>query len=345
MKLLYINKIETNKDWGLETFINRSLKQIGIATICVDYQENAYSLSQKLLEIEEDFDAVLLQRGCGYLIPSQILKAIQRPKFFLFTELVSRNPEQHYLLNSDLFEHIFLRSVPCIRSVISRSWLSENQASLVLSAIEPAFHYPIPNLGKDIDVLFVGTLLPRRKEIVQTLSNHFSVQACTAFNQEMITLFNRAKIVINLHGSEFPDTETRVYEALACRAFLITETLSEENPFQNGVHLVEVKTIQEMIEAIAYYLKEPNERQIIAELGYQEVLQKHTFDHRSILIKNKIDSVLCSTKNLNDPFNYYLLKRCIVKENLLEIKDKTLFKSRLALSYVKRKFFLPLIKK
>lgn len=344
MKLLYINKIKTNEKWGLETFVNQALNEIGVETICIDYQKNAYNLSKQLLKINKDFDALLLQRGCGYLIPLQIIKAIQRPRFFLFTDLVSRNPKQHYLLNSNVFNHVFLRSIPCINSVINRKWLKHDEVSLMLSAISPTFHYPLPNLKQDIDVLFVGTLLPRRNKILKVLSNHFSIKACTAFSQEMIELFNRAKIVINLHGSNFRDTETRIYEALACKSFLITEILSEENPFQNGVHLVEVHSIQEMIDSIAYYLKHSEERTKIARQGYQEVLQKHTFVHRAISIKKKINSVLSSSNQKSDPFNRSLLKLCNYQENLYSVKDKTVLNSRLTLSRVKRNFFLPLIK-
>ena len=337
MKLLYINKIETNAGWGLETFLNQSFIADGIETICVDYQKNAYALSPSLLEITENFDAVLLERGCGYLIPMEILKAINRPKFLLFTELVARNVNQHYLLKSGIFEHIFFRSLPCMEWVVGQGWLSSEQMSLFLSAIDPNFHRPINGIIKDIDILFIGTLLPRREKIISELSKSFSVTTCKAFGQDMVKLINRAKIILNIHGEEFLDTETRVYETLACKGFLLTETLSSENPFQNGVHLVEAKDMRDLKAKIADYLANSTMRATIAATGYQEVIHKHTFQERASQIKQVIAAYLSPSTPTNHPLATRRLQLLRRWESYLQVRDITMWQVRGFLSSLKQK--------
>jgi hypothetical protein len=338
MKLLYINKIKANVGWGFETFLDRSLHEQGIETICIDYQENAYTLAESLLSITEDFDAVLLQRGCGYLIPLEILAAINRPKFLLFTELIPRNPDQYYLLKSQLFEHIFFRSLPCIDSVLAKGWRDKDRLSLFLSSIDPSFHQPLDGIEKDIDVLFVGTLLPRRQKIIDELAQSFEIETGNAFGRDMIKLVNRAKIILNIHGEDFLDTETRVYETLACKGFLLTETLSAENPFQSGVDLVEATNIEDLKAKIAYYLENQTEREKIANNGYESVIRQHSFDERAKQIKQIIKKYLPSESPENDPFDREHLQRCSKQESHTKVSDTFRFGSRRLLSSIKRRF-------
>lgn len=337
MKLLYLNKINTNAGWGFETFLNQSLEDLKVDTICLDYQENRYSLARKLLNVQEEFDALLLQRGCGYLIPLPILKAIQRPRFLVFTELVARNPEQHYLLKSGFFDHVFLRSNPCINWVRQQGWLQDSQISLFLSAINPGFHRYIPNLEKTIDVLFVGTLSPRRQEIINKISQ-LPITVRSAFGDEMVQLFNRAKIVLNLHGTEFLDTESRIYEALACRSFVITERLSEESPFQNLVHLIETNGSSDMIQKIRYYLANTEAREKIAYSGYLEVLKNHTVLSRAKQIKTIFEDQLLTrmSQTYYPSLNQQALGRLRLLEKGLHLRDLSWRKTRTMLSKAKR---------
>jgi Glycosyl transferases group 1 len=337
MKLLYINKIDTNRDWGLENFIDRSLRKIEIETICIDYQVNAYSLANKLLSISENFDAVLLQRGCGYLIPLEIFQAIDRPKFFIFTELTPRNINQHYLLKSPLFEHIFLRSLPCIELAIANGWRTPERVSLFLSAIDPSFHEPLAGIEKDIDVLFVGTLLPRRAQIISALATSHSIVTSNLFGRDMVKLISRAKIILNIHGEDFLDTETRVYETLACRGFLLTETLSSENPFRSGTDLVEAADIQDLSAKITYYLNNPIEREAIANNGYLAVIQHHSFDERANQIDRVIRDYIPPQTPSTDPFDRVKLQRCLKQESYLQASDAFLSQSRRLLSSLKQK--------
>ncbi|PSB59040.1 glycosyltransferase [Chamaesiphon polymorphus] len=337
MKLLFINQIETCAGWGFETFLNRALLENEVTTICVDYQKNAYSLATELLKIDEDFDAVLLERGCGYRIPLEILKAIDRPKVFLFTELIARNPNEFYLLNSGMFEHIFFRSLPCIDWIVSQNWIDRERVSLFLSAIDPGFYDGITPVDKDIDILFIGTLLPRRQKIIAEIENEFVVTTHSAFGRDMVDLVNRAKIILNIHGEEFLDTETRVYETLACKGFLLTEKLSAESPFKDGVHLVESTDTQDLKAKIAYYLKDEIGRETIAESGYREAIANHTFQVRVKQIEQVMDIAITTRKPSKDPLDRQALARCVRLESFYKVRDKMTMLTRRYLSVVKQR--------
>ena len=50
--------------------------------------------------------------------------------------------------------------------------------------------------------------------------------------------------------------------------------------FQDGVHLVTYKTLDEAVEKAKYYIEHDDERDRIAEAGYKEFIKKHTYEHR-----------------------------------------------------------------
>jgi spore maturation protein CgeB len=97
--------------------------------------------------------------------------------------------------------------------------------------------------------------------------------------QDAADIFRKSKIVFNTAAVD--DINMRVFESLATGSFLLTEwvpTLSEL--FQDGKHLVTYKTMNEAVEKAKYYLAHEDERERIAKAGMEEVLAKHTYQHR-----------------------------------------------------------------
>ena len=287
MHILLLNSSIRNPTWSMDFLLAEALRRAGVQTTVFDYIVHEYRLASELAKYAGDFDAVLLQRGTGYPIPVSLLRALCRPRFFLFTELVARHPRQHYFLQNDLFDHVFLRSWTCIETVKQQGWLTPDKVSLALSAAEPTLHRPLPDYAreqdKDIDVLFVGALMPRRRALLDQLSRDFAITVRSAYGEEMVTLINRAKIVLNLHAEGYLDTETRVYEVLASKGFLLTEKLASESPFTDKVHLAEagMGDVDDLRRQIAGYLAQPEERARIAAAGYQAVLANHTYTHQA----------------------------------------------------------------
>lgn len=279
MKILYINVIEQNAGWGAECFVNRGFLENGHQTVTLDYRKHRAHLGKRFLALEQDFDLLFLQRGDGF--PLELLRAVNRPKFFWASELVERNRDQDRLLQSSLFDHVFVRTPRCKEIICQNGWIEHSRVSILLSGFDERVHQRHEAVERDIDVLFVGHLLPRRRAWLDRLSEQFSVVVERSFGEEMSQLFNRAKVVLNIHAEEFADTETRVFEALGCGSFLLSETLSEESPFADGVHLVEARGVEEMESALAFYLNHPVERERIACAGHIEALSRHTYRCRA----------------------------------------------------------------
>ncbi len=284
MKILYINVIEENVGWGAECFVNRGFLRDGHESITLDYRKNRYHLAKHFLSIEKDIDVLFLQRGDGF--PLELLEAVNRPRIFWASELVARNRDQDRLLRSGLFDHIFVRTHTCKNVLVKKGWVSAENVSILLSGFDEVVQYPMPLACKDIDVLFVGSVTPRRRIWLDHLKKEFRIVEANAFGTEMTTLLNRGKIILNIHAEDFIDTETRVFEALGCRSFLITEKLSKENPFISEAHLVETDDLSQMAEKIDYYLRNDDERDKIAACGHQEALVKHTYTKRAEEIVN-----------------------------------------------------------
>jgi hypothetical protein len=336
MRLLYINTIITNAGWGFETLLNNELGRLGIETICLDYHQHRYQIAAALLDFQEDFDALLLERGTGYLIPAAALRAIQRPRIFLFTELVARHPAQHYLLNEQLFDHVFLRSHACIEHVLSHGWLQPSQVSLFLSAIDSSFHHELPNQRRDIDVLFIGTITPRRQAMLSRLQEALPLTVASAYGLEMVALMNRAKVIINIHAEAHLDTETRIYEALACGGFVITEQLSRESPFTSGQHLVEVDSLEEMISQTRHYLNAPEARVRITQTGQALVNADHTVEVRARHLCATLDRLVAEWRPEVSLMNRARLRQASFHEYSRKIWDLQL---RPTLGRLKRRMY------
>jgi hypothetical protein len=315
-KILYIAVHEYNKEWGAERFVNKGFIDGGNDTVCIDYRKYRKDIVNQIKTVVS-FDYFLLQRGDFF--PIKILKAINRPKFFWASELVSRNRDQDRLLQSKLFDHVFVRTLVCKKTVIGYNWLKEDQVSVLLSGFDPEVHYPMENIEKDIDVLFIGNMLNRRKKWLDEIKKHCSLYIANGvYGADMIKMVNRSKIILNIHSEEFLDTETRVFEVLGCRGFLLSEKLSEDSPFVNNEHLVECTDLSDMINKIKYYLNNENEANKIAKQGYTEAIKKHTYKKRAEYLTDFFSKY--EKKNMQDSISVDILNSAKSESFILYMK-------------------------
>lgn len=278
MRIFYINVIEQNAGWGAEFFVNRGLLADGHTTHTLDYRAHRADLIDRFAKAPP-FDVLLLQRGDGF--PLELLETVNRPCYFWASELISRCRDQDSLIQSGLFQHIFVRGEACRKQVVEKRWLEHDKVSILLSGFDELTQCKLPHEKKDIDVAFVGSMTDRRKRILDRLRRRFDIQTFHAFGKEMTRIFNRSKIILNIHAEDYLDTETRIFEALGCGAFVLTETLAEESPFISGIHLVEQPSLDALEESISRYLNSEGDRQEIADRGYLEAVTKHTYLLRS----------------------------------------------------------------
>ena len=277
LKILYLNCIETNSGWGAEWFMDAAFRLEGCEPHSIDYRRNRNNLYLRFLKAPQ-CNAFFLQRGDWF--PLELVRAVQTPRFFWTSELFSRCRDHDHLLKSGLFDHVFMRTPNCIDAVVEKGWIKRERCSVLLSAFDQNLHRSLPLVQKDIDVLFIGSLTPRRIAFLESLPAELNLLMVSAFGESMVEYVNRAKIVLNIHAEDYLDTETRVFETLGCGAFLLTERLSVENPFTDQ-DLVQFGGLDDLVGNIEYYLIHDHEREAIAAHGARTALDAHTYMHRA----------------------------------------------------------------
>ncbi|MBU1863213.1 MAG: glycosyltransferase [Candidatus Omnitrophica bacterium] len=155
-----------------------------------------------------------------------------------------------------------------------------------------------------IDIVFVGSYYPNRADILEELTcfnlaiwgpgwkeatAHSPLQRFIkggALNPcDWTRIYDSAKIILTIHYQDGKNpcyqASPKVYEALACRGFLISDCQRDVMTlFTSGEHLVCFHDKKELKELIHHYLAHADEREKIAQKGYAEVLNKHTYEHR-----------------------------------------------------------------
>jgi spore maturation protein CgeB len=109
------------------------------------------------------------------------------------------------------------------------------------------------------------------------------------YDNRLREIYNQSKIVLGLNEQRFSPTMTsmRPYEVLGCKAFHLSAwSVAMENIFKDKEHLVLSRSPYETIELVDYYLTREEERDKIAESGYNHVINNHTYKHR---VKKMLD--------------------------------------------------------
>lgn len=274
MRIFYIGAMESTAGWGGEWFLNQAFREFGNETYCLDWRKNRHRMYSKFLAVPPA-DACFIQRGdC---VPSRLIDAIEVPMFLWDTEWPSRCET---LIESGRFEHYFFWTQQIIDDYVERGWVNRGKCSILLGAFGPSLHRPLPGTAKDIDVLFMGSMTPRRRAMLDAARTRFNVTIASAFGEKMVRLTNRAKVVLNIHSHDFSTVEARVFETLGMGAFLLTERLSPENPFTDD-ELAQFDTVDELVDKLAHYLAADQQRAMIAARGHDAAMAGHTYLHRA----------------------------------------------------------------
>ena len=161
-------------------------------------------------------------------------------------------------------------------------------------AFDPEIHRKHP-LPKILDISFVGNsgrfrwgnffydgkeVFRERTRLLSLLKRRFNLFTGKFFFEDMGVVFSLSKIVFNRSVKD--DVNMRVFEALGCGSLLVTNQIehSQDLLFKHGEHFIEYRSPRELVERVAYYLQNPEEREQIASRGREEALRKHTYAHR-----------------------------------------------------------------
>ena len=140
------------------------------------------------------------------------------------------------------------------------------------------------------DIKHSGTL---RAKAVQRLIDRYEKNFAIVRNNHgrvLGQLIADSKIVIApLHPTTDKYWSNRVYNSLGFGAFMLhpyCKELAEE--YEDGVHLVFYKTVEELEDKIDYYLPRPEEREEIAKAGFIKTIENYTYTHRFEKLLNSI---------------------------------------------------------
>lgn len=133
---------------------------------------------------------------------------------------------------------------------------------------DPDYAADLGEQDKRYDVLFYGDAAssPRRRQMLETLEQHFSVHRCSeVFGDDMRREIMRAKVVVNLHYYENALLEMpRIQECLSLGVPVVSEASQDQNDYPEifpAVSFFPQGDHQAMVEAVGRALSDPVSRE------------------------------------------------------------------------------------
>lgn len=150
------------------------------------------------------------------------------------------------------------------------------------------------NLPKDIDVLFIGSLVDRRRkktiaQFKEWCAEHGlkfvvfdgSGETSSVYGKRRIEVLNRARIFLNIFRQPWDDPTFRLLLAGANNTLLLTEKVmpGSNGPFQANVHFAECE-LSSLEECTLDYLAHPAKMEPIIQANTEFVTQQLTMDNQ-----------------------------------------------------------------
>ena len=169
-------------------------------------------------------------------------------------------------------------------------------------AVDPLAYPKFDLLTKKYDVCFVGHVSSmNRIDALDILFKEFpNFYYGQRLFEEAARKYAESKICFNIAMTD--DINMRNFEVMATGSFLLTNWIPTiEELFEDGKHLVLYRSPEEMIDKAKYYLAHDEERQKIAQAGYEHVMANHTIQHRVNVILSEFmkikETQLCNVSN------------------------------------------------
>lgn len=178
----------------------------------------------------------------------------------------------------------------------------------LLQCTNPNLFFPNPTEEFNEEILFVGVTRGIFRPIVQDLlktSHDVSVYGMGwekfidekyikgEFIQNNIlnNAYSSCKILLNDHWDDMKEKDfisNRLFDALACKAFVISDEVDSISHLFEG-NVVTYTDADDLNKKLDYYLENDEERNRMAERGYEIVVKNHTFDNRVDEIVNTLE--------------------------------------------------------
>lgn len=155
---------------------------------------------------------------------------------------------------------------------------------------------PKENVKKEFDVVFVGSISPKRKGYVDFLRNNDINVRCfgrgwehsPVYLTELADIYRKSKVVLNF-TREKAGFSIRVFQAMGTGTFLISEFCSDlKKNFTKGKHMEWFNNKEDLLQLINFHLNQDLERERIAKNGCDLIYNNYTWKH----IMDKIISIV-----------------------------------------------------
>jgi Glycosyl transferases group 1 len=221
----------------------------------------------------------------GEYLPDGVLQKLAGVKIALSSEPFPRlvDGKYEYTVDSILryltfrairnkpFDYVFhydASSLPLFK--LDRLYLSGQFAFPVATSI----YRPVDRI-KNWDLFFIGRSTNHRENHFGFLKHHYDfLHICHGvWGEPLVDYLSAAKICLNVHAENEVSWEPRMQMMLACGAFVISEKITPNSYLRSGIDYIEISSIADLHEKVAYYLVHEDERIKISENGRQRVLQ------------------------------------------------------------------------
>lgn len=267
-------------------WVTETLERMGYMVEVIDYREERDKLGQLLQNVNADL--VIVIRGEG--IPPALIESLQCPTLLWYGEYIAGNDEaalariREIRYNAAAFDYTI--------------WWGKEETDALQVFLDHGFNrieyfHPIRfdpaiyrklDLPKIYDVSFVGTLTPRRKQILERLAKQFRVEFRNIWDvEELVRFFNQSKIVLHISFAPFitrTQLNLRVYDVVGSGTFMLTEDVVFHNILEDKKHLVywRFNDIEDLVDKVRYYLTHEEEREKIAATGYEFLRENFTME-------------------------------------------------------------------
>lgn len=153
----------------------------------------------------------------------------------------------------------------------------------------PIWEYDLPEVEEDIDVLFHGSITPRRDQFYAALINDLKLEKVVFTNnlygEERAKAIMRSKIVCNIKAHDkWSYGPLHCLPTQAQKKFMLTEKADGGyGPFVPDVHIAEYDGIDDFKAQVMYWLENEAERKDFAQRAHNDM--KKTCDYTPIFGK------------------------------------------------------------
>lgn len=212
--------------------------------------------------------------------------------YWAFDTHIDQKGYEYRLNRAKQFDHVFLCHKAQIEEFI-RDGIDPDKIHYMPVAAEVDCYRPYP-IMKKWDWSFIGHMNSvHRIELIDRFIKEFGLGQDKGYLgyriphirghcvlDDAAKKFSMSKLTIN--ASIKTDLNMRVFESMACRTVLLTDDIPTIHEFfEDGKHLVLYKDADDAVRKAKELLAAPEQMALIAEAGYQEIISKHTYNHRA----------------------------------------------------------------